>query len=317
MNQISNFYEKIKNNSFLIWFKNSFKKSILILLYSLFLSLLSASIFYYFISFLPRQRDQDKIKPQIEFLADKILWDGSFIVTEMTHRNISQNKYYDETLTMSELEHALKGNYFDTNLYQACFNKNGEQYKIGGFVSEYLSNINSNIGILLRYIIFLDPELLNIINELQRNILFESWDTSFSFKGINFDGKTYKPVRTDLSRYKIALFEFYNTLQKLDKYVDKNCYSKLKSLRAKADRAFFFRKKYKLAIIYNQKILKIIKNDKVAMFYLGASLINDYQFDQGIEILKNFLKLYPDQEQFIKSNIRSEYAKRKIFENLK
>lgn len=295
-------------------FRRVLKKSIF--LYPLTLSLLSASIFYYFFSFLPQQIKLNKIKPQIEFISDKILWDGMFIVTEMTHHNISQNKYYEGTLTISELENALKGNFFDTNLYYSTTNKNGEQYQIGDFVSEYLSNINNNIEVLLRYIIYLDPEQLNIINELQRNVLFGLWDNARDNKEVTIDEIIYIPVRVDLSRYKIALLEFYNTLQKLEKYVDENCYSKLKSLQTKASRAYFS-KKYKLAIKYDLKILGISKNDKDAMFYLGASLINDYQIAKGIEILKSNLKLYPDQEEFIKSNIANEYAKKMIFENLK
>jgi len=284
--------------------------------YPLILSLLSASIYYYFFTVIPQQKALNKIKPQIEYLSDNILRDGMFIVTEMTHRNISQNQYYDGVLTVNEIEKALEGNFFDTSLSYACIKKNGEQYNIGEFVTEHLSFISSNIDLLLRYIIYLDPEQIKLINELQRNLLFRVWNNAYSDVGIKLDGKIYKPVRRDLSLYKIAVFEFYTTLQKLELYVDQNCYSKLKSLQTKAERAYFSQK-YKLAIKYNQKILDINKNNKEAQFYLGASLINDQQIIKGVEILKNTLKLYPDQEQFIKSNIANDYAKRKIFEDSK
>lgn len=309
------FNRVIKNSAFIKWFTNFTKQSTF--WFPLVLSTLSALIFYYFINYIPRQRDINKIKPQIEFITDKILWDGMFIVTEMTHQNISQNKYYDGSLTLIELENALRENFFDTKMKYDCYNlKSNELYNIGGFVSDYLSNINKNIGVLLRYIIYLDPEFLNIINELQRNILFESWDNSRAIGKINFYGGLLKPVRNDISEFKICVFEFYKTLQKLEKYVDENYYSKLKSLQIKASRAYFS-KKYKLAIEFNLKILEFNKYDKDAMFYLGASFINDYQISRGIKILKEGLGLYPDLEQFIKSNIENEYAKKKIFENSK
>ena len=270
-------------------------------------------IFYFTFSILPRQRDLKKIKPQIEFISDKILWDGMFIVTEMTHQNISQSKYYEGTLTIDELSNALKDCFYDTKLKNSTKNSKGEQYDIGDFVSDYLSNINNNVEQLLRYIIFLDPEFISIINELQRNKLFEAWDNVNQWRKITINGKKYL-AHTDLSKNSKWLFEFYKTMQKLEIYLSSNYYSKIKSYRNKATRAYFDFDDYLQAIEYNKKILKINKSDKYALFYLGASYIKILQIDKGVEYLKKALEIYPDFKPFIKSNIKNKNAVKQVFQ---
>jgi tetratricopeptide (TPR) repeat protein len=298
-----------------LWCRKYIKESIFI--YPLLLSLISALIFYYFFNVLPRRTDFEKIKPQIEFHLDKILSDGMFIVTEMTHQNISQKKYYSGSLTLKELELALKGNYFDTKLKYVTTNKDGNWYCIGEFVSDYISEIQINIDIMLRYIIFLNPELIKIINELQRNGLFETWDRHYPVQDLNIDERIYKIKKEDLSKFKNNLFKLYKTLQKLEQFVEENFYNKLNSLKIKASKAFFYLEDYKQAIKYNRKILKIDKNNSDALFYLGASYIKDAQLEKGIKVLKNALTIHPDLELVIKSNIDNKLAIKKIFQNNK
>jgi len=308
--KISAFYKKLRNSKLIKWIANFPRTSIF--WYPLILSIFSALIFFYFFSVLPRHQESKKVKPQIEYLTDKILWDGMFIVTEITHQNLTQNKYNEGVLTVKEIETALKGNFFDTKLRYVCVNQKGEWYNIGDFVSDYLSNIERNSEILFRYIIYLDPEEINIINELLRNDLFETWQNSRFPEIMNIDGQIFKAERKDLSGFKFSVFELYQTLQKLDKYAHEKIYTRHKSLQIKATNAYFANK-FKLAIQYNLKILKINKKDQDAMFYYGASLIGDYQIFKGIEVLKKFLKLYPDQKESVKSNIKNEYAKKMIF----
>ena len=308
------FYQKLKNRKLITSIINFPKKSFF--WYPLILSLLSATIFYYFFSIIPRQQEYKKIKPQVEYLTDKILWDGMFIVTEMTHENITQNKYHFGNITVKEFGNALKGNYFDTKLRYVTVNSNGKWYNIGDFVADYLSNIKKNANILFRYIIYLDPEEINIINELLRNDLFELWDNSRVPEVMNIDGKIYKTERKDLSGFKLKVYNFYQTLQKLDKYAHENIYTKLKSLRIKATNAYFA-KKYNLSIEYNLEILKSKKNDKDAMFYYGASLLAENRIPKGIDVLTKLLQLYPEQIEFVKSNIDNEFAKNEILKRIK
>jgi tetratricopeptide (TPR) repeat protein len=180
-------------------------------------------------------------------------------------------------------------------------------------VSDYLSNINNNVEQLLRYIIFLDPEFISIINELQRNKLFEAWDNVNQWRKITINGKKYL-AHTDLSKNSKWLFEFYKTMQKLEIYLSSNYYSKIKSYRNKATRAYFDFDDYLQAIEYNKKILKINKSDKYALFYLGASYIKILQIDKGVEYLKKALEIYPDFKPFIKSNIKNKNAVKQVFQ---
>ena len=209
------FYQKLKNRKLITSIINFPKKSFF--WYPLILSLLSATIFYYFFSIIPRQQEYKKIKPQVEYLTDKILWDGMFIVTEMTHENITQNKYHFGNITVKEFGNALKGNYFDTKLRYVTVNSNGKWYNIGDFVADYLSNIKKNANILFRYIIYLDPEEINIINELLRNDLFELWDNSRVPEVMNIDGKIYKTERKDLSGFKLKVYNFGSTTILVDR----------------------------------------------------------------------------------------------------
>ncbi|GEM_PF-3277892 len=304
------FYKILRNSKLLQWIANFPRTSIF--WYPLILSIFSGLIFYYFFSVLPRHQELKKVKPQIEYLTDKILSDGMFIVTEMTYQNLTQNKYNEGVLTIREIENALQGIYFDTKLRYICVNQKGEWYNIGDFVSDYLSNIERNSEVLFRYIIYLDPEEINIINELLRNDLFETWHNSRFPEIMNIDGQIFKAERKDLSGFKFSLFEFYQALQKLDKYAHEEIYTRNKSLQINAANAYFSNN-FKLAIQYNLEILKINKKDKDAMFYYGASLIGDYQIFNGIKVLKKFLELYPDQKESVKSNIKNEYAKKMIF----
>tara|TARA_R110002073_G_scaffold236096_2_gene397298 strand:+ start:4052 stop:4993 length:942 start_codon:yes stop_codon:yes gene_type:complete len=306
--KLTQFYQKFKKGV-LNFPKRSF------FWYPLILSFFSASIFYYFFNYIPREQEYEKVKPQVEYLTDKILWDGMFIVTEMTHQNISQDEYHYGNISIEEFENALTEIYFDTKLKYEVINSNGKLYSIGDFVSDYLSNIKKNVDILLRYIIYLDPEEINIINELLRNKLFESWDISRFRMVMNIGKKSFKIEREDLSKFKLNLFNLYQTLQKLDKYAHKNVYTKLKSLRIKAANAYFL-KKYNLSSKYNFEILKLKNNDKEAMFYYGASLLAENRITIGKEVLTNFLQLYPEQIEFFKSNIGNEFVKKEILNKI-
>ncbi|WP_346859453.1 hypothetical protein [uncultured Draconibacterium sp.] len=310
----SHICQKFKTKKSITWLLNFPKKSSF--WYPLILSLLSATIFYYFFSVIPRQHEYEKIKPQVEYLTDKILWDGMFIVTEMTHENITQDKYHYGDITITEFENALKGNHFDTKLRYVTVNHSGEWYNIGDFVADYLSNIKTNADVLFRYIIYLDPEEINIINELLRNDLFEVWNNARFPDTMRIDGKIYTAERKDLSAFKQHVYNFYQTLQKLDKYAHENIYAKLKSLRIKANNAYFA-KRFNLSIEYNLQILKLQKNDKDALFYYGASLLAENQIPKGIEVLTKFLQLYPEQIQFLKSNIDNEFAINEILKKIK
>ncbi len=229
-----------------------------------------------------------------------------FIITEMTNQNISQKKYYSGTLTAAELNSALQSCYYDTKLHYT-YNKEHELYDIGDFVFDYLTRTDKNIEQLLRYIIYLDPEFISIINELHRNNLFGSWAY------VNQLRKDNIIIRTNLSENSSSLFEFYKTLEQLENYMSSNYYSKLKNYRNKATIAYFFTQDYQQSIKYNKKILRINGLDKDALFYLGASYIATFQIDIGVKYLQKLLKFYPNQEQFIKSNIKNEEAIKMIF----
>jgi len=72
--KISEFFKKLRNSKFIKWALNFPRTSIF--WYPLILSIFSALIFYYFFNVLPRHQEMEKVKPQIEYLTDKILWDG-------------------------------------------------------------------------------------------------------------------------------------------------------------------------------------------------------------------------------------------------
>lgn len=290
--------------------KQTIEKSVFI--YPLLLSLVSALIFYYFFTVLPRKNDLKRIEPQIEFHVDKILLDGMFIVTEMTYENISQSKYYNWDITIDELNIALKDCYYDTELKYNVWNEKGGLYDIGDFVSDYLLSINNNIEQLLRYVIYLDPELISIINEIQRNNLFEIWRNSNEWRKKTMNGEPVF-VRTNLSNNSKNLLELYKLMHKLENYMSLHYYDKLKNYRIKATRAYFFLNDYLQAIKYNKKILKINKLDKEALFYLGASYIEISQIEKGVEYLKKRMKYYPDSKPFILSNIKNKVAVEKVF----
>jgi len=285
-----------------------------IFVYPLLLSIISALIFYIFFTVTPRQHDKKRIKPQIEFLTDGILMDGLFIVTEMTHKNISQTKYYERTLTVEELSNALKGCFYDSNLKYSNMNKDGEETDIGDFITYHISDINNNIEKLYRYIIFIDPELVSILDELQRNIVFRTWERVNYMRKITKNNKKLLAKR-DLSSKSKEIFEFYKTIEKLETYMSLNYYSKLKNYRIKARRAYFRFHDYPQSIKYNKKILRINKSDKDALFYLGASYIENSQVDKGVEYLKKVLKIDPNFKTFIESNIKDKNALKKVFKD--
>ena len=299
----------ILQNTWSLW-----KKILLLFIYPLLLSLISAIIFFYFFTILPEQRDFDKIKPQIEIITDRIISNGMFLVTIMTHENVSQKKYYCGSLSSQEVKEALKGVFYETGLKYSVVNMNkGECYIIGDYVNDQLVEINKDIELLLRYIIFIDPELVSIVSELQINDLKDQFKHENSSKIIECGELSFSLEKTDLSRYSNSLFKYYLTLMKLEEYLDRNFYSELKSLRMKAERAYFYTEDYELAIKYFSKILKIKEEDRTAIFYLGASYIKDNQIDRGVDHLKQALLLYPDLDGTIRSNIANEEAVEKIF----
>lgn len=240
--------------------------------------------------------------------------DGLFIVTEMTHKNISHTKYYERTLTIEELSNALKDCFYDSNLKYSHMNKDGEETDIGDFITYHISDINNNIEKLYRYIIFLDPELISILDELQRNIIFRTWERVNYMRKITKDNKKLLAKR-DLSSISKEIFEFYKTIEKLEAYMSLNYYSKLKNYRIKATRAYSFFHDYPQSIKYNKKILRINKSDKDALFYLGASYIENSQIDKGVECLKKALKIDSNFKTFIESNIKDKNALKKVFKD--
>lgn len=251
------------------WLKDS------VFFYPLFLSLVSAYIFYLVFEVIPKWRERRNIKDQVIYHTERILHYILFIIQDATNSNIDQSRIRSHILTEDELRQAMADVYFDNKLKHLRSNKDGNPMKVGEAVANNISSLKNESEILFRYLYHLDTRLVSFVNEALRNLVNESWTNAYKSTPVKIGGQVLTPVRKDVSHYAPLVLEFNQTYRKIEDYLFDNFSNHKAVIRRKIFHYFYDKQDW-------EKGLKIAK----ALFKF-----KDHQNESAIFIVKAYLKL--------------------------
>lgn len=177
---------------------------------------IASLFFYYFTAFLPRENDRKIVSSDINLILRKIKSNLLYIIHASLTDNIKQVEISQKTLTEEKIKEALKNNFLEDEIPEVSYFVDGKRVSRGETLIDLMTETNKDIDHLLRYIIFLDPNTITIINEILNNSFNKNGINSHALERLTLYSNYDIPLpKRDLSCFSKDVFSYYSTYLKL------------------------------------------------------------------------------------------------------